>query len=59
MKAQWGNQYVDLLKLSLMKDSSVVVFSDEQKFISQDCRHLTQNGAKYYARIIDFYQIFK
>ena len=32
-------------------NESVRVFSDDYKIISQDTEHLTQGGAKYYAKI--------
>lgn len=41
------------------EDGSVRVFTDDHYFISQDCRHLTQYGAQYYARIIDLSWIIK
>lgn len=58
LKDQWEDKYVDLLQYSLASDSSVIVFSDNHQFISQDCRHLTQAGAQYFANKIDFRKIF-
>ena len=58
LKLQWKDKYVDLIQLSLASDSSIVVFSDDHKFISQDCRHLTQAGAKFFADKINFERIF-
>ena len=29
------------------------VFSDEKMYISADCEHLTQAGARYYAKVLD------
>lgn len=48
----YGNHYINLLEFTQNSDGSVCVFTDEQKFISQDCMHLTQAGAQYYARLI-------
>jgi hypothetical protein len=31
----------------------VPVFTPERKFISQDCRHWTQAGARFYAELFD------
>ena len=31
---------------------SIKVFTPDNKFISQDCRHLTPAGAKWYASIL-------
>ena len=52
-KAQYGEQYIDMLEPVCTKEGYVRVFTDDGKFISQDCRHLTQFGAAYYASILD------
>ena len=36
----------------------VRVFTPDKKYISQDCRHLTKAGAKWYASVLDFDKIF-
>ena len=41
----------------LRPDGTVPVFSDQHKFISQDCRHLTRGGAQYYAGLLDLEQL--
>jgi peptidoglycan/LPS O-acetylase OafA/YrhL len=51
-KNEWKNKYVDLLSPILINDK-VRVFTYNNKFISQDCRHLTISGAKFYAQILD------
>ena len=56
-KEEWGNNYIDLLSLSLVDDESVRVFTDDHKYMSQDCYHLTQAGARWYAEHIDFKDI--
>lgn len=53
LKARYGEHFVDMIGAVLRPDGSVSVFSDEHKFISQDCRHLTRAGARYYARLLD------
>ena len=58
-KAYWGDCYVDFMAPIIDGEHTVPVFSDECTFISQDCRHLTQNGAKYYAKLLDMKRIFK
>lgn len=58
-KQQWGENYIDLLTPSLVDDQHVRVFTDDNRFISQDCRHLTQAGAQWYAKILDWNRIFK
>lgn len=59
MKREWGDKYIDLLKLSLVCKDRVVVFSQDHKFISQDTRHLSKGGAEYFANKIIFEDIFK
>ena len=49
----YGDHYIDLIKPLEENEGSIHVFTDDNKYISQDCEHLTQSGAKYYARILD------
>lgn len=58
-KEQWGDDYVDLLDPVSVDDSHVKIFTDDNRFISQDCRHLMPAGAKWYARILNFKEIFE
>ena len=58
-KKQWGVNYIDLLTPSLVDDLHVRVFTDDKRYISQDCRHLTQAGAQWYANKLDWDLIFK
>lgn len=53
LKQGWQDRYIDLIGYVVDKDGQVPVFTDECKFISQDCRHLTKAGAQYYARFIE------
>ncbi|MBQ5648480.1 MAG: hypothetical protein IIV16_05085, partial [Alistipes sp.] len=58
-KREWGSDnYIDFLELSTMPNGEIRVFTDENRFISQDCQHLTQDGARWYAKIIDWEKIF-
>ena len=59
MKKEWKDKYIDLLDLSVVSDGRVVVFSQDNKFISQDTRHLSKGGAEFFAKKIDFDKIFK
>ncbi len=54
----WGDHYIDMIAALQHDDGSVPVFTDDHMFISQDCRHLTKAGARYYARLIDWKDIF-
>ncbi len=55
---KWGNNYINILELLQNSDGTVNVFTNDNKFISQDCRHLTKNGAIYLSKLIDFNLIF-
>ena len=58
-KQAWGEgAYIDLLKLSEADNGEIRVFTDDKKLISQDCRHLTQAGAKWFAETINWSEIF-
>lgn len=54
-RERWGDHYIDLIEPVLI-DGQVLVFTDTNMFISQDCRHLTEAGAKFYAKILDLSQ---
>lgn len=58
LKAVYGNHYIDMLS-PLLDGNRIRVFTDNNYYISQDCRHLTQQGAKYYSRILDLNSIFE
>ena len=58
LKKDWGDKYIDLIKIVEQSEGSVRVFTDKHKYISQDCRHLTKNGAEFYASKISFEKIF-
>lgn len=54
----WGDHYINLMELSLDENGNVKIFTPDKMFMSQDCRHLTQAGAKYMASMINFDKIF-
>lgn len=54
----WGENYVDMIGAIANPDGTVPVFTPDGMFISQDCTHLTEAGAKHYARILDLSPIF-
>lgn len=58
-KQQWGEDYIDLLTPSMVDESRVRVFTEDNRYISQDCLHLTQAGAQWYAKILDWNKIFE
>lgn len=57
LKAAYPDIYVDIIEMVRQKDGKVRVFSDDGRFISQDCQHLTKAGAQYYAKLMDWNKI--
>lgn len=63
INSQWARtwpegHFIDLMKIVKLPDGSIPVFTDTNKAISFDCRHLTPDGCEYYSRLIDFRKIF-
>lgn len=50
---RFGERYIDLIRCIQAPDGTVPVFTPDGHFISQDCRHLTQSGARLYSNILD------
>ncbi|MEK7433226.1 MAG: acyltransferase [Cyanobacteriota bacterium] len=59
LKKQWGNKYIDLIGMIVDKNNTLPVFTPDCKFISEDCKHLTRNGAIYFAKLIENNNNFK
>lgn len=57
-KMEWEDHYIDFIEPVLCQNGEVKVFTDDNMFISQDCRHLTRAGAKYYSRTFDLEKMF-
>ena len=58
-KEQWQGHFVDLMSMAMMPNGNVRVFTPDHYYIAPDCRHLSPKGAQWYARIIDWENIFK
>ena len=54
MEKSVGGGYIDLLTPAMTDQNHVRVFTDDNRYISQDCRHLTPAGAQWYAQILDW-----
>ena len=54
LKAAYPDIYIDMIEMVRQPDGKVRVFSDDGRFISQDCRHLTKAGAQYYASLFEW-----
>ena len=50
---KYGKHYINLMSAVSDEGGMVRVFTEENKFISTDCRHLTKAGAQYFAKILD------
>lgn len=46
MEKSVGGDYIDLLTPAMTDQNHVRVFTDDNRYISQDCRHLTPAGAQ-------------
>ena len=58
-RANWGeDNYVDLIAPVLVEGNKVRVFTDDGKYISPDTGHLSQAGAQWYARVLDWDKIW-
>ena len=53
LKKKWQNSYIDLIEMVIDTRGTVPIFTPNCKFISQDCRHFTEAGAKYFARLVE------
>lgn len=53
MAAKYGDHFIDILSYAMQDDKHVRVFSDDNRYLSQDCRHLTRAGAQFFAQKID------
>lgn len=49
----FGDHFINLMAPIMKDETNAYVFTDDHKYISQDCRHLTQMGAQFYARTLD------
>lgn len=63
LNAQWrqswdSENYIDFMSLANANHGKIRVFTDQGYFISHDCRHLTPQGARWYADKIDWATIF-
>ena len=57
-KNEYGDHFVDMIAALQTRSGVMPVFSDEKKYISQDCRHFTRGGARYAAKRIYIKDIF-
>lgn len=54
LKLKYADIYIDMIAMVQHPGGEVPVFTEDGRFISQDCRHLTKAGAKYYAKLMDW-----
>lgn len=58
-ESEWGDKYIDFIKMAEDGHGRIRVFTPDGKFISQDCRHLTKEGAQWYASLIKWDEILQ
>jgi hypothetical protein len=51
-KDSWGDNYVDFMSYVTTDRKNVMVFTPNKKYISADCGHLTQEGARWFADVL-------
>lgn len=59
LKTIYSDCFIDMIGLVQKKNGKIPVFTEDGRFISQDCRHLTKAGAQYYASLIDLKSFLK
>lgn len=52
-KELYGNRYIDLIAKVSDDKNTVPIYTQDRLFISQDCRHFTRGGAKYFAQLFE------
>ena len=56
--SEYGKEnYIDIIGANSTEDGRMYLFTDEGKLISQDCYHLTQAGAKWFAKRLNLKEI--
>lgn len=58
-KEFFPNHYIDMMSPIKVDDSTINIFTEDNKLISQDCLHLTKAGAQMYAEKLDVWQYLK
>lgn len=58
-KSIFKNRFIDVMAPVTAQDSSIILFTEDQKLITQDGLHLTKAGAKMYAEKLNVWQYFK
>ena len=57
-KEMYGDRYIDLISMISNKTRNVRVFTEDNKFISSDCGHITRSGARFFAQRINWEKYF-
>lgn len=59
LKALYGDRYLDLIGLVVDDEGTMPVFTPDHHYVSQDCRHFSIGGAKWFAKLIDWEKFVK
>ena len=57
MAKKYGEHYVDMMSVIMIDDSSERVFSEDRYYLSIDGKHLSEEGARYYASKLNIPEI--
>jgi len=58
--AEWGKEcFIDIMEASRIDNGNIRIFTPDNKVISFDCRHLTPDGCKFYAKNLGLDTIFQ
>jgi peptidoglycan/LPS O-acetylase OafA/YrhL len=53
LKNEWQHKYINLISYIIDDNNEVLVFTPDCKFISQDTKHLTRHGAKFFSQLLN------
>lgn len=54
LRSKYRERYIDLIGLVVDEKGTMPVFTPDHHYISQDCRHFSKGGAKWFASLIDW-----
>lgn len=57
MAKKYGEHYVDMMSVIMIDDSNERVFSEDRYYLSIDGKHLSEEGARYYASKLNIPEI--
>lgn len=58
LRTRFSKKFIDIITSLKNENGLIPIFTDNGKFISQDCIHLTEDGAKFLAKKINLDSLF-